>query len=52
MTSPNDKLPIITVDSEANDDWIRSLPSAESERKITAQLVEDLKKKKADKKPS
>jgi len=44
MTSPNEKLPVIRNDSEANDDWIRSLPSAESERKITAELVEKLKK--------
>lgn len=41
MTSAESKpkpLPVIANDSDENDDWIRSLPSAESERQIAGML--------------
>lgn len=46
MTSQS-KLPVIVNDSEENDDWIRSLPSAKSEREISEKLVKDKKRKKS-----
>ena len=46
MTSANEnpKVSEIVIDSDENDDWIRRLPSAESERKIAAQVLEKLEK--------
>lgn len=45
ISKTSKKLPTIVIDSQENDDWIRSLPGAESERKLMDEILSEVKEK-------